>query len=114
MAVDGSISNLVIYRNGAPKAAGIILDETTGHKVRNCIITTNGDGDGVFGADSPNIMWQYSNVCGNKGGDYGDLTPAVDTVGNIKQPPFFLNATAFDCHLRPDSPCIDRGTRRRN
>lgn len=109
ITADGLLANVVIDRNTAPKAAGILLEESGDLEVRNCVITDNGDGEGVLVSGSFCSMWQYNNVYNNRNGDYSGVTPPTGTNGNISKAPLFVNAAASDYYFRPDSPCIDSG-----
>ena len=67
----------------------------------NCIVWGNKDGE-LHGDDESFLIVEYCDVQGGWAGG----------TGNIDADPHFFDATHGDgdCHLRQDSPCIDRGT----
>ncbi|MHC4573231.1 MAG: S8 family serine peptidase [Planctomycetota bacterium] len=96
--------NCTITRNSAAEGGGIWLARigpspwiSADLKVANCVVWDNLNEQIVLGSIGiPNSI-TYSNIQGGWEGE-----------GNIDADPCFALET--DCHLMPDSPCIDAGT----
>ena len=81
----------------------------------NCVVVGNSAGGIVEGGIAINCIVYY-----NSGGNYDDTytqlnfcctTPLPSSgIGNVIDPPLFMDMAAGDFRLREDSPCIDAGT----
>jgi len=77
---------------------------TNAPAIKNCILAHNGS----YGAylTGPAAQVTYSDL-GMNSGNYFGTSPTL--IGNIEQDPCFVDLSAGDYRLRPDSPCIDSG-----
>jgi parallel beta-helix repeat protein len=98
------ITNNTISFNGL---SGIQYEPTASPIITNNIITSNGLGKGINASSTTGTI-RYNNVWGHSAGNYssliGDLTGIND---NISQNPLF--AGVENCHILPDSPCVNTG-----
>ena len=120
---DSELRNSLVAYNHAENGGGVHSDGNT-PKIHNSTIAFNeavSAGGGVYvrgGAFGNNIIYYNSaKVCSNwydyRGGS-GLMSntctfPAPYGVGNIPDPPAFVNSDGGEFTLRPDSLCIDAG-----
>jgi hypothetical protein len=91
------VTNCTFWYNWADRDGGAIYNgEHSSPLVTNCILWGD-EPDEIYNVDSTPLV-TYSDVEGG----YGDWT-------NIDQDPLFLNLGNRDFHLKPGSPCVDRG-----
>ncbi len=129
--------NCMVFGNTADLGGGIVnADDTDSSgkiKLVNCTITknaaeqdgeANGCGSAIFNfSDRRNTVLTNCIIFGNKGdevmnGDsttdmdasYSDIQDGCPGTGNINAKPSFINAAIGNFHLKPDSPCLGKGT----
>jgi len=93
---DGAIQNNTILANSAGDDGGGLIGCLG--MIRNCIVwgnVANGEGSQIWGSNAPFFCCIQDWAQGGE--------------GNIFFDPRFADAASGDCHLEPDSPCIDRG-----
>ena len=120
--VFSTANNCIFTENSAGSYGGGMYGTTSanGHgTANNCTFTRNSarEGGGISDATANNcILW--GNTASALGNDfyeselyYSCASGAVTNDGrrNISVDPLFLDATAGDFHLLPNSPCIDTG-----
>jgi uncharacterized repeat protein (TIGR01451 family) len=108
-----------IIRTAAIPGPGSIV------RIYNSIIANNNAANGrngIFCSNSAlgvvnSILWGHagedywpSSNCGNNIFTYSDIETVITNTGNISNDPRFVDPDNGDYHLRPDSPCIDKGT----
>ena len=124
-----SIVNTVINGNSGKHGAGIYFNSSPG-SLTNCTIVRNtanqtvGGGAMYCAKSSPtivnSILWQdYADVGYNEIAIDATSSPSVtyscvlggyDGTGNIDANPLFVDIASGNFHLKPNSPCIDKGT----
>lgn len=107
--VTGEIINNVIIGNSANDGGGIYISTLSNVLVLNNIIVDNA---GAFGAgirvyQSPSTIVDYNNTFNNTG--LKNIEGVIPGPGSISSDPKFVNKTAGDYHLQPDSPSINAG-----
>ncbi|MBN1964024.1 MAG: right-handed parallel beta-helix repeat-containing protein [Anaerolineae bacterium] len=126
-----TVTNNVIARN---EGGGIRIWDTTrtGLVAHNTVVYNTGTDGGIIVAEphiTPTVVnnivafnsWgiradsdaagtlDYNDVWSNTEGDY-DLPGALEPgVHDLQAAPRFVNGSAGNYHLKPDSPCVDRG-----
>lgn len=106
-------ANNVITRNG--NCGFALWSDEAGGVFTNNIVTENGWRDewvcpqvGVWvNGDPSNLEISFNDVWGNVAGEYLDMAPPADSLGNFSTDPAF--ADSLDFWLAPESPCVDTG-----
>jgi len=125
-----TIRNNLIYNNIADTgvrvigSAPVIVHNTITHNyyggidcefgsnatIENNIITSNGQGWGIYIDNESFPVIRYNNIWGNRSGTCGPAIPDQTGInGNISIVPSFLAPANNDYHLNYDSKCINAG-----
>jgi len=120
------VQNTLVFANGANAPYGFAAGGggwSSGSTVRNCTITGNSVNapSNTSQAQGGGMMWGYSDTCVNNIITFNSAPVNADNsdVNALSYPqyvhcwisadPLFVNASASDFHLSPNSPCIDAG-----
>ena len=124
---EGEVRNCLFYNNTAGDKGGSIYTFTTSGAplIHSCTASGNtaDDGGGVYMLNAAtlqnSIVWGNSSLSGNSNiylegaGQtitFTDSGPAQSGTANTGTDPFFVDATADDFRISPDSPLINAGT----
>jgi len=91
------IMNCTITQNSASGFGGGICSFLSSPVITNCIL---------WGDFPHEISGKVKTIT------FSDIQSGNFGPGNIKDDPLFVSPAAEDCHLQPDSPCINAGTSR--
>ncbi|MGB9623939.1 MAG: right-handed parallel beta-helix repeat-containing protein [Phycisphaerae bacterium] len=86
--------------------AGAIYCQFGGPTITNTIVAFNSSGISV---ESSRPSLRFNCVYGNASYDYMGLTDPTGKNGNISADPVFVGWENGNCHIQPDSPCVDAG-----
>ncbi len=107
-----TIKHNVFYQNGANSGRGLFIVNFPGHgEVYNNIFMENeGRGAEIYAdiAVSHNLFYHNCYTCQN-GGHLNDLRADAAAGNYFDKNPLFIDETAYDFHLQPNSPAIDAG-----
>lgn len=113
-AYQSSLNNCLLINNSSYEAGG--ADDSD---LYNCTVVGNTDVDVVGGVRASelynSIVYFNNSVEGIPNYDsyttfsYSCTTPLPTGAGNISNDPLLVNLAGGDCHLQPNSPCIDVG-----
>jgi len=118
------ISNCLVLHNSTRGNGGGFSIYKNDHPINivNSTVTRNMSDGGTGGCylyDSYYVTILNSIFWGNEGAEiegygasvsYSDIHGGYPGIGNINEPPRFVDEPGLDYHLLPDSPCIDSGT----
>jgi parallel beta-helix repeat protein/predicted outer membrane repeat protein len=117
------VTNCLLARNAASSTGGGVYSYNSSPAMTNCTLAgnsaspSNGGGAYVY-SGSPTItnciLWSDSpgEISGNGSAlvTYCDVRGGYTDTGDISDSPSFVDPAAGNYRLRPDSPCIDKGT----
>lgn len=104
------IHNTIAGNSAGASSGGIDCTENATPTIENNIITTNGDGYGIYVDDKSFPVMRYNNVWANEAGNYGpEMTDQTGINGNISVPAEFIDPDSNDYHLNYASECINAG-----
>ncbi len=113
------LTNNIVVNNAVPTALAIGDNEVgpnnyTHYIINNTIAANTGIGIGSSSLSpvviANCIVWDNGDDLDGVTATYSDISDGDPGEGNISQDPLFVNPGAMDFHIRPGSPCIDRGT----